>query len=651
MAAVVEALRAHASTSAKVTASGCCAIGRITASSNDCAQAVVDAGGVLAILEALRAHDLTDAHITALGCDVIDKLTCGSSSRSQAVVKAFGLPVIVDALLIDFKMRAFFSDVFAYGCSVMGSIAAVNDDCAQATVDAGGVVAIVEALRGSANPQLAKDGCNFISLIAAGSNARAQAVVDAGGVPVIVEALRTHGGKHVAVARACFTALETLVGDSSGAPPVKCAASDAGMSETLLLPPPLLPPPPPPPSDHLLADYTDLPSMLGHPDLGPVILGWISNDTAAASALRGTCVAARDAVAAHPWADLETVVRRPARWRRAFPAAVAAGVRGGGWVPDDEVLHLQGLRSLDKRRFGDDIAEFARLAGINEGVVARASSTPKASGLASSSNARAQAVVAAGGVAAIVEALRAHGGSCTEVAARGSAAIECIRAHGGTCVETARACDAALLVVSGCSSTSSRAIPKRPTLMAAPESDRMAGRGVPINTFKLIKGASTGAVDVADLRITHWIGSDLRCDLCVLLERPLARLLCRLAGRQLALAGSPSLCVPRALTSTSPVRAGRGALRCAALTLSASAPRAWLPRHALLLLVLGLQGQGADGKPALLVDRRRGQLHLLLPAHRRRRRAFPQQQQRAGRRRPLPARGVHGGVRKHHHAW
>jgi hypothetical protein len=52
----------------------------------------------------------------------------------------------------------------------------------------------------------------------------------------------------------------------------------------------------PPPS----TDYLDLPAMLGHPDLGPVLMGWLSNDVRAATALRGTCRAARAAVPKAP---------------------------------------------------------------------------------------------------------------------------------------------------------------------------------------------------------------------------------------------------------------------------------------------------------------------------------------------------------------
>ena len=137
------------------------------------------------------------------------------------------------------------------------------------------------------------------------------------------------------------------------------------------------PPTPRPPGAHLLdpaygpppsTDYADLPAMLGHPHLGRVILGWLGDDTAAASALRGTCAAARDAVAAYPWADETTIVRWPARWRRAFPSAVAASVRGNTRLVDADFVHLRGLRWLN---MGDcsqaTITEgaFVHLAGIH----------------------------------------------------------------------------------------------------------------------------------------------------------------------------------------------------------------------------------------------------------------------------------------------
>jgi hypothetical protein len=102
------------------------------------------------------------------------------------------------------------------------------------------------------------------------------------------------------------------------APPAERPAAGTGLSDA--------PPPPPPPScpasppgARLFADYCDLPAMLGHPDLGRVVLGWLGTDTRAATALRGTCRGARDAVAAHAWHDTRARIVWPGRWRGAGP--------------------------------------------------------------------------------------------------------------------------------------------------------------------------------------------------------------------------------------------------------------------------------------------------------------------------------------------
>ena len=131
---------------------------------------------------------------------------------------------------------------------------------------------------------------------------------------------------------------------------LKRSAASAGLRDA---PPPPHPPRPPPLDDPRFVypppstDYADLPAMLGHPDRGRVILGWLGDDTRAASALRGTCAAARAAVGAHPWADYATRIVWPERWRRAFPAAVAACVSGNARLIDADFVHLRGLRSLD----------------------------------------------------------------------------------------------------------------------------------------------------------------------------------------------------------------------------------------------------------------------------------------------------------------
>ena len=58
----------------------------------------------------------------------------------------------------------------------------------------------------------------------------------------------------------------------------------------------------------------------------------------------------------------------PARWRRAFPAAVAASVRGNRRLRDADFVHLRGLRSLDMswcNQAGITDGAFAHLAGIH----------------------------------------------------------------------------------------------------------------------------------------------------------------------------------------------------------------------------------------------------------------------------------------------
>ena len=91
------------------------------------------------------------------------------------------------------------------------------------------------------------------------------------------------------------------------------------------------PPPPPQPPPALPAPSyglgtLDLEGLLTHPHLGVLVLQYLGNDTRAATALRGTCRGARDAVAAHRWHDTTTRVVWAGRWRAAFPAATAANV-------------------------------------------------------------------------------------------------------------------------------------------------------------------------------------------------------------------------------------------------------------------------------------------------------------------------------------
>ena len=123
----------------------------------------------------------------------------------------------------------------------------------------------------------------------------------------------------------------------------------------------------PPPTVYGLGEAS-LCATLASPDLRRVLLGWLSDDSRAASALRGTCTTARDAVAAHPWADTKTVIRWPARWRAAFPAATAASVRGNKRLRDADFAHFRGIKMLDMtscKQVTISDAAFAHLAGIH----------------------------------------------------------------------------------------------------------------------------------------------------------------------------------------------------------------------------------------------------------------------------------------------
>ena len=162
---------------------------------------------------------------------------------------------------------------------------------------------------------------------------------------------------------------------SMSAPPGERPAAGAGRGDAPPPPPALSPPPRPasPPGARLFADYCDLPAMLGHPDLGRVVLGWLGDDTRSATALRGTCRDARDAVAAHAWHDTRARIRWPARWRAAFPAATAAHVSREWYGPlsaltDADFVRLRGVHELDMSGCNQETitdAAFAHLAGIH----------------------------------------------------------------------------------------------------------------------------------------------------------------------------------------------------------------------------------------------------------------------------------------------
>ena len=103
------------------------------------------------------------------------------------------------------------------------------------------------------------------------------------------------------------------------------------------------------PTEHTAAppdDYSDLPGMLTHPDLGGVILGWIADDTGTATALRGVSRGCRDGVAAHAWADEDARIGSPARWRAAFPAARVVNVSRNKRLCDADFVHFRGIHTL-----------------------------------------------------------------------------------------------------------------------------------------------------------------------------------------------------------------------------------------------------------------------------------------------------------------
>ena len=90
--------------------------------------------------------------------------------------------------------------------------------------------------------------------------------------------------------------------------------------------------------------------------------------TRGACALRATCREARDAVAAHPWADTVTRVEGSlALWRTCFPRAQAANVSERGDLVDVDFVHLRGMSTLimcdcGESEIGD--AAFVHLRGL-----------------------------------------------------------------------------------------------------------------------------------------------------------------------------------------------------------------------------------------------------------------------------------------------
>ena len=132
-------------------------------------------------------------------------------------------------------------------------------------------------------------------------------------------------------------------------------------------PPPSCVAPAPPPHPGGLGEL-DLEGLLTHPHLGVAVLQYLGNDTRAATALRGTCRGARDAVAGHRWHDARAQIVWPARWRASFPAATAANVIRQRQLTDADFVHFRGVRELKMSYCNQATitdAAFAHLAGIH----------------------------------------------------------------------------------------------------------------------------------------------------------------------------------------------------------------------------------------------------------------------------------------------
>ena len=66
-----------------------------------------------------------------------------------------------------------------------------------------------------------------------------------------------------------------------------------------------------------------------------------------ATALRGVCREAREAVAGYPWEDTSTVIKSFARWRACFPNAARVDISGFRDVTDADFAHLRGVRHVN----------------------------------------------------------------------------------------------------------------------------------------------------------------------------------------------------------------------------------------------------------------------------------------------------------------
>ena len=131
----------------------------------------------------------------------------------------------------------------------------------------------------------------------------------------------------------------------------------------------------PPPHQYGLGEL-GLVGLLTHPHLGVAVFGYMGDDTAATTALRGTCRELRDAVGAHGLHDTRTRIRWPGRWRAALPAATAGnvscedayGYRFSSSLTDADFVHIRGVRELNMSGCSQETitdAAFAHLAGIH----------------------------------------------------------------------------------------------------------------------------------------------------------------------------------------------------------------------------------------------------------------------------------------------
>ena len=156
---------------------------------------------------------------------------------------------------------------------------------------------------------------------------------------------------HVAAHETAF-ARASHVAASAPAAQAPATPAPASLSASTQQPPSCVAPAQPPHPGGL--GELDLEGLLTHPHLGVLVLDFMGNDTRAATALRGTCRGARDAVAAHRWRDAGTCIVWPSRWRAAFPLATVANVSRGWSGPptalsDADFVHFRGLRSLVMR--------------------------------------------------------------------------------------------------------------------------------------------------------------------------------------------------------------------------------------------------------------------------------------------------------------